>query len=110
MTARLGSFDGPAIGVATVSRDLSPGLGVNILFDFGDVRVPAGSRIAFRQRLIAGAMPQFNVGFGGLWRVHDVARLAARGRAVLRAAVSLAGRGRASGPRIFGWPTRSRRR
>jgi len=71
LTARLGSFDGPAIGVATVSRDLPPGLGVNILFDFGDVRVPAGSRIAFRQRLIAGAMPQFNVGFGTIGDAAD---------------------------------------
>jgi len=62
--ARLGTYDGPLLGTAAITRDLVPGAPTNVVFDFGGVPVPAGSRVAFRQRLVAGAMPQYDVGFG----------------------------------------------
>ena len=64
LEARLGAYDGPLLGTAAIVRDLAPGTGTNVVFDFGGVPLPAGSRVAFRQRLVAGAMPQYDVGFG----------------------------------------------
>ncbi len=64
LTARLNGYDGPVLGTATVTREL-PGAGPDTVFQFGNVPVPAGSRVTFTQTLDAGTAPVFyDTGFG----------------------------------------------
>ena len=64
LTARLNGYDGPILGTATVTREL-PGPAPDTVFAFGNVPVPAGSRVTFTQSLDAGTAPVFyDTGFG----------------------------------------------
>ena len=54
LTARLNTFDGTFLGVASVTRTIGTTMSLSV-FDFGHIAVPAGSRITFTQTLIAGA-------------------------------------------------------
>lgn len=64
LVARLGSFDGPLIGSASVNRSID-GTKSESVFDFHDRPVPAGSTITFTQTLTAGTTHVFfDVGFG----------------------------------------------
>jgi hypothetical protein len=73
LTARLNSYDGPVLGTATVSRDL-PGPGADTTFPFGNLPVPAGSRVTFTQTLDAGTGPVFyDTGFGPCEGVTETA-------------------------------------
>ncbi|MEO8487209.1 MAG: hypothetical protein ABI585_12825, partial [Betaproteobacteria bacterium] len=53
LTARLDTFDGTFLGVASATRTIATSHSLTI-FDFGHIPVPAGSRITFKQAVIAG--------------------------------------------------------
>ena len=53
LVARLGRYDGPILGTASVTRSVTAD-NTESVFDFGDVPVPAMSTIAFTQALTAG--------------------------------------------------------
>ena len=64
LIARLGSFNGPLVGVATTSRFIDATTTATV-FDFGGVPVPAGSTITFEQNLNVGTGEVFfDTGFG----------------------------------------------
>ena len=64
LVARLGAYDGPLLGVATVTRAIGSDFSVTV-FDFHDVPVPAGSTITFEQVQNAGTGEVFfDTGFG----------------------------------------------
>ncbi len=63
LVARLGSYDGPILGTASVTRSVTAS-GTESVFDFGDVPVQAMSTIAFTQSLTAGTTPvYYDLGF-----------------------------------------------
>ena len=64
LVARRGSFDGPIIGTAGISRSIGTTWSASV-FDFGGAPVPAGTTIAFEQILTGGdPTVYFNTGFG----------------------------------------------
>jgi hypothetical protein len=64
LTARLNAYNGTFLGIASVTRTIGT-TNSKTVFDFGDIPVPAGSRIAFTQSLLAGAgTVYFDVGAG----------------------------------------------
>ena len=64
LIARQGSFDGPLVGVVTVSRFIDETSSPTV-FDFGGAPVPAGSTITFEQNLNVGdGTVFFDNGFG----------------------------------------------
>jgi hypothetical protein len=54
LAARLSTFDGTVLGVASVTRTIETDFSKSV-FDFGDVPVAPGSRITFVQTVTAGA-------------------------------------------------------
>ena len=63
LVARLGRYDGPILGTASVTRSVTAD-NTESVFDFGDVPVPAMSTIAFTQTLVAGTgLVFFDLGF-----------------------------------------------
>jgi len=64
LVARSGAYDGPILGTAGVTRNITTGWTATT-FDFGGIPVPAGSTIAFQQVLTGGdPSVYFNTGFG----------------------------------------------
>jgi len=64
LIARLGSFNGPLVGVATTTRFIDENASATV-FDFGGATVPAGSTITFEQNLNVGTGEVFfDNGFG----------------------------------------------
>jgi hypothetical protein len=64
LVARRGSYDGPIIGTAGVTRNITTSNSATV-FDFGNAPVPAGSTIAFEQILAGGdGNVRYNVGYG----------------------------------------------
>ena len=64
LIARLGTFDGPLVGVATTTRVIDETTTATV-FDFGGAPVPAGSTITFEQNLNVGTGDVFfDNGFG----------------------------------------------
>jgi len=63
LVARLGRYDGPVLGAASVTRSVTAD-STESLFDFGDAPVPAMSTIAFTQTLVAGtSIVYYDLGF-----------------------------------------------
>ncbi|HVJ75291.1 MAG TPA: hypothetical protein VNB03_14810 [Casimicrobiaceae bacterium] len=63
LIARLNRYDGPLVGVASVTRNIDDPFSES-LFDFGDVPLPAGSTVTFEQVLTAGSGTiSYDVGF-----------------------------------------------
>ncbi|MFO1281353.1 MAG: hypothetical protein U1F51_02630 [Burkholderiales bacterium] len=65
LTARLGDFDGPVIGTASLLKGVTPALS-ETTFDFGNIPVPPGSRISFIQSMttpILGDVVTYDMGF-----------------------------------------------
>jgi hypothetical protein len=64
LTARLTSYNGTFVGIATVTRTIGTDFSLSV-FDFGNVPVPAGSRITFQQQVVSGAgQVYFDTGIG----------------------------------------------
>ena len=64
LTARLSTYDGTFLGVASVTKAFSTSFGLTV-FDFGNIPVAEGSRITFVQSVIAGSDDvYFDVGVG----------------------------------------------
>src|SRR6188768_1931279 len=64
LTARLTSFNGTFLGVASVTRTISTGMSKSV-FDFGNIPVAPGSRITFSQAIVAGdSSVFFDTGIG----------------------------------------------
>ena len=63
LVARLGRYDGPILGTASVTRSVTAD-NTESVFDFGDAPVPAMSTIAFTQALTAGTGSlYYDIGF-----------------------------------------------
>ena len=63
LVARLGRYDGPVLGTASVTRSVTAD-NTESVFDFGDAPVSAMSTIAFTQTLVAGtAIVYYDLGF-----------------------------------------------
>ena len=64
LIVRLWTYDGPLVGTASVTRDVSS-VNTPTVFHFGGVPVPAGARLTFQQQLDAGsAIVFYDTGFG----------------------------------------------
>ena len=59
LVARLGRYDGPILGVASVTRNIT-GADTETVYDFNDAPVPAGSTIAFVESLTGGTDDVFH--------------------------------------------------
>ena len=63
LIARLGTFDGPILGVAAITRDIGATLTPSV-FVFDDIPVPAGSTVTFQQVMTDGSgQVFFDTGF-----------------------------------------------
>lgn len=76
LVARLGTFDGPVIGSANVTRDIDATMSESS-FDFHDRPLPAGSTVTFTQSLVSGTTHVFfDGGYGPCDDVVDAAHVA----------------------------------
>jgi len=58
LVARLGRYDGPILGSASVTRSITTAM-TETVYDFNDTPVPAGSTIAFVETITAGTAPVY---------------------------------------------------
>jgi hypothetical protein len=59
LVARLGRYDGPILGVASITRNIT-GTDTESTYDFNDAPVPAGSTIAFVESVTSGTGDVFH--------------------------------------------------